>query len=120
MPVPQMLRKLTAKELTEWRAYEKKNGPLDDTWRDHALASLIDLVQGLLYLTSQAHFGQDSKGRPVKGPIDAPKDQYVRPWHMHYPPEEPSKEDAAAKNAEQIRKLDAALENRKEKNAKAK
>lgn len=112
MPVSVMLRTLTSRELTEWRAYEKKNGPLDNAWRDEAQGTLIDITRVLLYLTSQAHFGQDSKGKSVQGPIDNPKEEYTRPWFVHYPPPEPSEEEIAEKNFEQIKRMDQVFQTR--------
>lgn len=117
MPVSVMLRTLSSRELTEWRAYEKKNGPLDDSWRDEAQGTLLDLLRVLLYIQSQAHFGQDSKGKPVQGPIEMPKEKYTRPWNTHYTDPEPSEEELLEQDANQVRQLSQALAAR-EKEAK--
>ena len=110
-----LLSTVTAKELTEWRAYEVLNGPLDDTWRDEAMASLVDLVRELSYMTSQAHFGRDSNGNAVQGPVAVPEEPYTRPQYTYLPKPEPSEEDKQAHQAQQLAKLDAAMSAREKK-----
>jgi hypothetical protein len=115
MPVSVMLRTLTSRELTEWRAYELKNGPLDDAWRDESQSTLIDLMRVLTYLTSQAHFGSDGK-KAVQGPVEAPKDAYTRPWDLHYPTTpEPDPETIEQQEAYTVEMINRTL-NQREKN----
>ena len=118
MPVSVMLRTLSSRELTEWRAYEVKNGPLDDAWRDEAMANVVDLVRQLSYLVSQASFGKDSKGRPVQGPVDPPKKPYLRPQYTFLPEPEPTEAEIEEEDARQVSALNAALDDRETKERK--
>lgn len=66
---------MTSRELTEWQAYERFAGPLDNSYLAEALAQLNDHLHDLLYLTSQAHF-TDKAHR--QGPIDKRETRYPR------------------------------------------
>lgn len=71
-----MLRSMDSRELAEWHAYEKLNGPLDDSWRDEMRAQSVEFGHDLLYLTGQAHF-TDKNHRT--GPIDQREERIKRP-----------------------------------------
>lgn len=73
---------MTSYELAQWQAYEKLNGPLDDTWRDEATATQVELAHDQLYLTGQAHF-TDKQHR--KGPIEQRDGSYARPDKVFNP-----------------------------------
>lgn len=70
---------MSSRELTEWRAYERVVGPLGRSWVDGVQADMHEILQGVLYLTSQAHFTdkQHREGpapKPVK--VTRPGDLY--------------------------------------------
>lgn len=75
----ELLEKVTSRELTEWQAYEAKNGPLDSSWRDEVQALSLDMLHDLLYLTGQAHFTNKSH---TEGPIDPREENYPRPTEL--------------------------------------
>jgi hypothetical protein len=70
-----MLDRLTGKEITSWMAYERVNGPLDNSWRDEQLAVLLELVQQNTSVTGAV-------GQAKKNPAPKPK-PIVRPWEMY-------------------------------------
>lgn len=47
---------MDAREIGEWRAYERCYGPLGNVWRDEVLAEIHELLQTQNRLTGQAHF----------------------------------------------------------------
>ncbi|MFE7797057.1 hypothetical protein [Nocardia sp. NPDC057440] len=55
MTVEEMLHRVSSRELTEWIAYEQKNGPLGHQYSDDVLASILEalhtntFVAGLQY-----------------------------------------------------------------------
>jgi len=51
-----MLEHVDSQELTEWRAYEIEYGPLDNTWRDEALAAIHEQIQKTNFFLGAAHF----------------------------------------------------------------
>jgi hypothetical protein len=78
-----MLNCLSGRELTQWQVYENINGPLDNSWRDEQLATLLELLQQNTSITGAAAGGK-------KNP--APKPQAItRPWQLR----EKAKEEAA-------------------------
>lgn len=71
-------------ELSEWEAYEREYGPVNDRWRDEVLAQLHELTQQQMRLLGAAHF-TDKKHR--KNPVPEPK-RVPRPWVIHEDDEE--------------------------------
>lgn len=71
-----MLNTMSAKELTEWRAYELATGPLgSEQWLGENLSAIHEELQFLAHLLGQAHF-TDKNHR--KGPAPKPE-HYPRP-----------------------------------------
>lgn len=48
-----MLASLTSRELSEWSAYERAYGPIDNDWRDETLAQIHELMQDVRHLTAR-------------------------------------------------------------------
>lgn len=59
--VEELLAGISARELTEWEAYERAVGPLDHAYGDDMLASIHEAVQFLCRLT-----GAQLKKNPAK------------------------------------------------------
>lgn len=61
-------------ELTEWAAYERYAGPLDDTWRDDVQAAVHEQLQSLNRMTGAAHFTDKKHPRnPAPEPRRIPR-----------------------------------------------
>ncbi len=56
---------MDSRELSEWQAYEKFNGPIDEDWRDDTLSEIHELLQGIYHVTvaanSKSGASEDSK-----------------------------------------------------------
>lgn len=72
-----MLEHVDARELGEWRAYEVVHGPVDGQWRDEAMASMHEVLQGLRYFAG-AHFAKKGSKNPAPDPYS-----YPRPSQMY-------------------------------------
>lgn len=79
MTVRYLLSSITSRELAEWHAYERLNGPFDESWRDELRAQSVEFQHDQLYLTGQAHF-TDKNHR--KGPIDQREERIKRPSEL--------------------------------------
>lgn len=75
----ELLDTISAHELAEWQAFERVNGPIDNLWRDAALAQLVENTHDLMYLTSQAHFTDKTH---TAGPIEKRDKPYPRPYEV--------------------------------------
>lgn len=42
----------SSREMSEWMAYEKAFGPIDDEWRDSTLAEIHELLQHIRHINS--------------------------------------------------------------------
>jgi hypothetical protein len=84
MTKSEMLERISSYELTEWAAYEMKNGPLGSQWRDDMTASIHELLQANNYLTGAS----GGKKNPVPKPKAVP-----RPWELNKPAPRPKRED---------------------------
>jgi hypothetical protein len=82
------LTRISSRELSEWEAYEREYGPINDRWRDDVLALVHEQLQQLNRLTGAAHF--TSKNHR-KNPVPEPK-KIPRPWVIHEE-EEPEGEE---------------------------
>jgi hypothetical protein len=69
-----MMSSLSGRELARWQAYERKTGPLDDSWRDEQLATLGELLQQNTSITGAV-------GQGKKNPAPKPK-PIIRPWQL--------------------------------------
>lgn len=65
MTVAEMLERISAYELTEWEAYERVYGPLDDVYAQNKLADLHELLQAILLSLSA---DEDGKGTVKRQP----------------------------------------------------
>jgi hypothetical protein len=65
---------MTARELTEWQAYERFAGPLNGNWRDEALAQINEIMQSLVHITASVN---STGGSPETKP-----QRVVRPWEI--------------------------------------
>lgn len=80
-----MLSRMSSRELTEWKAYEKHAGPLGGFWFAEALSALHEQIQFLNYMFGQAKFTdkQHKKG-PAPKPTDFPRpDEMFRGLRKH-------------------------------------
>lgn len=68
MTVAEMLDRISSHELTEWQAYEMKNGPLGGGYADHMLAAVVEGLQQVAYVT-----GMKYKTNPVPKPKKVPR-----------------------------------------------
>lgn len=75
MPVREVLATHSSWELSEWMAYEKAYGPIDDDWRDNTLGEVHELLQGLVHLTAATN------SKDGKSPETVPK-RHVRPYEI--------------------------------------
>lgn len=64
-------------ELSEWAAYERYAGPLDDTWRDECLAAIEERLHEISYFFSEKLYSNPKTNK--HGPIPKPE-RYPRPW----------------------------------------
>lgn len=75
MPVGEMLMRISARELTEWMAYEEEFGALDQQWDRNVLAS----IQELLQQSNHLFVGSNTpEGKPNNYPEPKP---IPRPWN---------------------------------------
>lgn len=51
VPVREVLRRHTARELAEWMAYEAAYGPIGSTYANELLAQINELLQNIAYMT---------------------------------------------------------------------
>lgn len=66
---------MTARELTEWEAYERATGPLNRLYSDDMLALIHEQLQALNYLT-----GSQADPNPMPEPVRMPRpDESIRP-----------------------------------------
>lgn len=72
------LARISSWELSEWEAYEREYGPINDRWRDDILALVHEQLQQLNRLTGAAHFTGKGHRNPVPEPRKVP-----RPWRIH-------------------------------------
>lgn len=73
MPVREMLKRIDARELTEWLAYEEIYGPIGTTYQDEALAAIHEKLQELLHATGAAHLTPKGKENPFSKPEHYPR-----------------------------------------------
>jgi hypothetical protein len=71
-----MLHSMDSVEYSQWMAFERAHGPLRGEWDQEALASVVEQLQTVAYLLSQAHFTDKTH---KKGPIPKPE-RYPRPY----------------------------------------
>lgn len=72
--------RISSRELTEWMAFEREEGPIGPRWRDEMLAAIHEQLQRLSHLQGAAHF-TDKKHR--KNPVPSPK-HYPRPHEIFH------------------------------------
>lgn len=89
MTVRELLARIDSHELSEWAAYERYAGPVDDSYLAGALATVIELLQTLNRMTGAAHF-TDKNHR--KNPAPEPK-HYPRPHELHKRDDSSDEED---------------------------
>lgn len=83
------LARISSLELTEWAAYERAYGPINDRWRDDVLAMIHEALQQIMRLQGAAHFTSEKrKNNPVPEPKKIP-----RPWNLYGDVEEEKLED---------------------------
>ncbi len=80
------MERISSRELSEWMAFEREDGPIGTRWRDEATAATHEQIQRLNHLQGAAHF-TDRKHK--KNPVPSPK-HYPRPHEMFEedPPEQ--------------------------------
>lgn len=85
------MERISSRELSEWMAYEREDGPIGARWQDEAIAAIHEQLQRLNHLQGAAHF-TDRKHK--KNPVPSPK-HYTRPYEIfekdrpdRYDPEE--------------------------------
>lgn len=76
MTVEEMLDRISAKEVSEWMAYEKATGPLGHQYSDDLLAHIHEQLQNLSYITG-AQYEDNPAGLPKRIP---------RPYQIHEEP----------------------------------
>ncbi|MER5252899.1 hypothetical protein [Streptomyces sp. NPDC002855] len=83
----QLLAQLSSYELREWMAYEAKNGPLDNRWRDRMMAEMHYFSQWNNFLV-----GAQCSTKDKKNPV--PEPQFAkRPWVSEESEAEPETDD---------------------------
>lgn len=60
MTVDELLRKISSRELTEWAAFERINGPLGSQYGDDMLANIHEQLQAVQYIVGKMAAGEDS------------------------------------------------------------
>lgn len=91
-----MLATLDAHQLARWRAYEKVNGPLDDTWSQEVLARIHEMLQ-------VQYVRDPDKIHPIQRPWTIPKEKLSEEQLAK------QKADEEAKKAATVTALDEAL-----------
>lgn len=66
-----MLDRLSSYEIAEWQAFEKAFGPLGNDYEKETLATIVDLLNVLIYTNGKIAYGD-------KNPVPEPK-KYPRP-----------------------------------------
>lgn len=72
MTVEEMLSRISARELSEWTAYEKSNGPLGHQYSDDMLAQINYAIQANTYVT-----GYQFEPNPAPEPKHVPRPHEV-------------------------------------------
>lgn len=77
-----MLASVTSREIAEWRAYERLNGPIGSSaYQEEALASMHEMLQ---------HLARILIAQNVEDEDDIPDiSHYPRPFEFMQPPETP-------------------------------
>lgn len=86
MPVGEMLRRMSARELSEWKAYEQTNGLLGDRWEQEMLREIHYQQQ----LSLHTLVGMKLK-QGAANPIPEPK-RVPAPNEFMVPPDEDGEE----------------------------
>jgi hypothetical protein len=47
MPVDDVLKRHSSRQLAEWMAFERVSGPIGTAWRDEQLGEINELLQGI-------------------------------------------------------------------------
>ena len=81
MPVGEMLKRMSARELSEWEAYELANGPLGRGYNDKALAEIHEQLQTQNILMSLQFTDPDVLKEIAK------QVHYPRPAELYQEPE---------------------------------
>lgn len=81
-----MMDQMTDRQLSEWMAFEKFDGPISNKWRDEMAAQLHELIQLNNILTGAALTSKKRKKNPAGKFREVP-----RPWDLFT--EEPEGED---------------------------
>lgn len=68
MPVGVLLRNMSSKEVSEWQAFERVNGPLGTAYSDEMLAAILEQLQFVAKL-----IGGQYKPNPAPDPHDVPR-----------------------------------------------
>jgi hypothetical protein len=85
------LAHISSWELSEWEAYEREYGPVNNLFQSEVLAQIHELIQQLNRITGAAHFTNKTHR---KNPVPEPK-KVPRPWihEEQEDPEDPDRED---------------------------
>lgn len=75
-----MLARMTSRQLSEWMAFEKADGPIGGQYEQEVLASIHEQLQAIAHLLGAAHFtDKEHPDNPVPEPIRYPRPDEVFP-----------------------------------------
>ena len=108
MTVDQLMSRVSSFELTQWRAFEKVNGPLGRQYSDDMLANIHEQLQAIQFILGRMSAGDES---PVPQPHRMPRPHEV--MRDHQSAEDAAKEaeaQAAAAHLAYVNRLQAEQE----------